>query len=478
MKKILIISYYDLKEYFLSIKNEFEKYLYAVDNYPLFRFAYDANDKKDNYKEHFDEYITKSKCDIILWWFIDVDGEVFTYIKNKHKNILFIMYNFDDPINFNTSLLEKCKIFNMIFTSCKSNINKYIQYTGNENVFVNYFGFDDAVFYPIVEHDAEDRQLYECDISVYCVNLFMEEHFPNQYIPLCNLINSISNFCKKNNYVFKLFGPLPIGVNFNEIYCGDVQYHDLNKLYNYSKINICTHPTKNGLWINDHVSKILGAGGLLFIDKLKDIDLLLQNYNTCIHINKDNFLEEINKILKNYDKFSKIRESACEFSKKFTWKEWVKNVHVKISKYLFDPETYKSNYEINIDDDKLFDYWVNNGLVKNQICYKYDVPNNFNSENYSSDNNLVNKSIKYLWLHWFLNSKETIYLEKQNKSSFSSDNLNVNPETMFKIMNVFNKIKDSDKKDASLIKLSNIIKQNPYIDINKALQSYIDLCEL
>ena len=66
MKKIVIISFYELKEYLMYIKELLLDYHYDVIHYPLFQYAYDANDKLKDYKEHLSEFITKEKPDIAL----------------------------------------------------------------------------------------------------------------------------------------------------------------------------------------------------------------------------------------------------------------------------------------------------------------------------------------------------------------------------------------------------------------------------
>ena len=101
MKKLLIIGYYELKEHMLHIRKLFSDYDYDVTNFPLLRFAYDINDKVKNYEELLDQYIKKINPDIILWWFVDVPVKVFKNIKTVNEDILFIMFNGDDPLNFN-----------------------------------------------------------------------------------------------------------------------------------------------------------------------------------------------------------------------------------------------------------------------------------------------------------------------------------------------------------------------------------------
>jgi hypothetical protein len=334
------------------------------------------------------------------------------------------------------------------------------------------------VFYPT--NDEEDiNKIYECDISIYCINIFLEEYFPKQYIPLYSLLKNIYSYAKENNKIFKIFGPSPVGQYFEDVYCGDVSYIDLTKLYNTSKINICTHPTSNGLWLNDSVMKILGSKGLLLIDQVNDIDKLLTNNLNCVYINKETYIQDIDTILNNYDKYEIIKENGYLLATNYTWNKWVSKVHIEYSRLNFDKDTYKNNYNLDIDHDKLFEYWKSCGINDKQICYHYTPPNSFNNIDYANDNNLNHRKedIKYLWLHWYCNNKELIYLEKKRSGNLCSDDINTNMETLFTTFNVFTNILNKDKNDA-LLMLAQIVDENPTIDINKALSLYIELCEL
>ena len=94
MKKILIVSFYELKEYLLSISDIFiDTYKWDVCYYPLFMYYKDAHNKIDNYKEHFSEFISENKPDIILWWYYGVPIDIIHYIKLKHPEIFYIIYD-------------------------------------------------------------------------------------------------------------------------------------------------------------------------------------------------------------------------------------------------------------------------------------------------------------------------------------------------------------------------------------------------
>lgn len=132
--KIAIISFYELKEFLLCVKKCFEQYCFEVINYPLFMYAYDKHDKIDNYAEHMNKFIANNGVNIVLWWFLDVPVSVFNTIKCNNKDVIFVMYNSDDPVNLTSELFEKAKIFDVILTPTQNSVDKYKFISGVDNV--------------------------------------------------------------------------------------------------------------------------------------------------------------------------------------------------------------------------------------------------------------------------------------------------------------------------------------------------------
>lgn len=488
MKKILIVSYYDLKDFFINIKDGFENYGYTVVSYPLFRYAYDANDKISDYKEHMGEYIRSVVCpDIILWWFIDVAPDVFKYIKKMFPNIYYILYNFDDPLNICQDLFEKCKIFNLVITCCKENMFKYKIHSGVKNVMFHPFCYDPTVFYAndaVEDSDSEDSE-YICDISINCHNLYSDEsYFKNQYIKRTELIDNLIKYSKNKDRVFKIFGHPVIKQLYPDNYCGEIPYYKLNRLYNLSKINLTTHPYCNkSLSINDNVFQILGSGGLLLVDPIKDLDKLLVDGEHVVYLKKNNYIEQIDEILNNYDRYKSIRNGGHTVSAGFVWSEWCKKIHIEINKAYFDPILYKNLYDINIDaadTSALFENWLNN---PNRICHSFEVPNNFKHEEYALNKNIKIPDGDYarhkLYVDWYKNSdRNTIYLANtRNDVNFDPSKNNISMECFFVLCNTLNKIrKYGTDKDNGLIELGLLVDKYHYVDINAVVNKYFNLC--
>lgn len=479
MKKILIIGFYELKDYFLNIKEHFDHFNYTVLSYPLFKFAYDSNDKISNYDIHLSDFIKSNEIDVVLWWFIDVNPSVFKLVKKNNPNTYFIMNNSDDPLNMSAELLEKAKIFNTIIVPCKENILKYKIHSGITDVLYIPHSFDPHFFYPLSNDESDDVDL-KCDISFFCHNLFTDNtYYNNQYINKITLINDVITYGNENNKSVKIFGPPIFKSVYPNNYVCDLEYIKLNNLFNNSKINITTHPFQNkSCHINEYIMSILGSGGLLLVDKVKDLHHILTE-NECIYLDKTNYISQINDILNNYDNYLKIKENGHELSKKYSWEKYVEKIHISICKKHFDPEFYKKMYKIDIEsDDELWKYWMNDGIKNNHVCYKFNIPSLFQLDEYASRYNLKNVIPEYVFYHWFINSKDQLFMkEKKNELNFKPDDNFIVMEDYFDICTIFNKITDGNDKDKGFDELIKFVKQRPFININNLLNSYLKMIE-
>jgi len=436
---------------------------------------YDKNDKKDNYIDDFVKFIDDSKPDIILWWFLDVEFKIFTKIKTTFPNIYYILYNSDDPLNLNIHFMKKCTIFNCASNSCKGTLSKYTLVSGVKDLVFNPFGYNPELFYPIPDNELpliENIEKYTCDISIYSDIMFNVNNYTKQYIQQTELIENIIQYCNTHKYIFKIFGHPNFKNHYPDNYCGSVSYHELNNVYNFSKININTHSRYDQeLYFNMNDMRILGSGGLLFVDKVKNFNNLLQD--KCIFIDKTNYLKQITDILENND--SNINTQGHLFSKNYTWAKWCENFHIQISKHFFDKIEYKLTY--NIKDEQLWDYWLKCGLKQKHICYSISVPDHFDYESYILDNNLNIKTPKYAYIHWYQHAKNNIYIDnKTNHSDLDIDSLNIHTEDWFRLNHIFAKIYKGENIDINLIELFTIYKENPTLNINKALEIYFSLC--
>lgn len=479
MRKLLFIIFYEAKDYLLYIKEQFEKYQIEVITYPLFRYAYDANDKIPDYKEHLNKFINETNPDIVLWWFTDVSIDVFKYVIQLNKNRYFIIYNSDDPINLNKDIFDKCKLFNLIVTPCNGSIYKYKLFSSNKNILFGPFGFDPNLHFPInpdefINYDKELNR-FSADISIYCHNLFMnKEYFPSQRIYFPDMITNLSTYAKNNNRVFKLYGPHTFKEYYPENYCGDVEYYNINMLHNFSKLNIVLHgDPSSSLAINQYVMSVLGSGGVLMIDNIKDIDKILTDGKDCLVLDDVNYIKQINYVLNNYNAYSKIKTNAVNAAANYSWDEWVKKIYVKYCLDKIDTDFYADLYGLDKNED-LVDHWKNIGLGNGEICYRFDVPDNFNHEEYICKFKLEGKSKEYAYLHWFSNSKNDIYLKRQSENTFfDPEAYNITIDNYYNICYLLQKLKNHEQKNNALIELNQYCNNIPYVKINEIIDQYL-----
>lgn len=481
MKKILIVSFYELKDYLSHIKECFENYYFTVQHYPLYQYAFDPNDKISNYKEHMNNFIKDTNPDIILWWFIDVPYDVFKYIKQNNNNILYIMYNADDPININKNLFDKAKLFDIIITPCQESIYLYKIHSNNKTVIYGPMGFDPNIYYNINENYSMDKSLetyktdYECDISMMCYNLYYDKDFYSpQIVYKVDFINNIINLCKKNSYKLKLYGVHTLQELFPGYYYGEVPYYKQNYLYNFSKINIVTSPFSNrSLYVSEYVMPILGSGGLLLHDNTKNINKLLSN--GAVLYNDNNYLELIENILNNYNNYTHLKIFGNDISKNYTWEQWVTNIILEIGKMQFNSEIYSLLYNLDKNTD-LFNYWCNVGIKNKEICWDFNVPNNFNHEEYVSNNNIIDNQ-KFAFYHWSVYSKNDLYMKGNGgtKNNIIPSDYNITMEDFFNIASIMNMVGSYKTRNEGIDKLKFYTKSIPYIKINEIISKYIDM---
>lgn len=481
MKKILIVSYYGFKDSLECARQSLERLGYILDTYPLFQYAYDSNDKKENYKEHFNAYIQETSPDIILWWFFYVPVDVISFITINNPKCYSILWNWDDPFVWtekNTKLIDKCQYFDLAISTCEETLDEYKKYGTKDTLFCPP-GYDTNINYPL---DTSGYETYECDVSICITNLYEDlSVYNDQYYNRKELIDLL---VLQTDIKFKIYGPDFLKYKYPNNYAGFVQYNKLNEVYNKSKINICTHVCKSkSKYVNERTILILGSGGLLMVDPVKNMDRLISP-DECVYIQKDNIIKQIKEILSNYDKYTEIKQKGRIKSLNYTWNCWADKIHKKLGLYFFESEFYRKLYNIPENIPNLKEYWEREGIRYNQVPYKFEVPKSFDYPQYSIDNKLIEQKIskEYLYWHYRINSRSTRYiLQFDNKKSFDikkiMDDCKIDATAWFKVNSKFKSIMNSENIDENLDYLETLNKQYPYSNINQLLSLYFNIVE-
>ena len=325
---ICIISYYGPKDQIKLASDSLKNTGLNTYDFPLYKYMNDANDKKDNYFELLIDFIKKNNIKYLLWWYINIPLDKF-YILKDITGVKYLFFNWDEPFNWNDCLLKYRSFYlDIVFVTCSDSLNKYLE-NGVKKAICLYPGFSSKFHYKITDIEYEEFKKYDCDISICCTNLYEnEENYPNQYINRKKLIDDIYNNQNKYKYIFHIYGPSYLKKIYPESYKGFIQYNDQNKVFNYSKINLCTHVINNqGGYLNERMFLIGASYGLILVDHVKDIEKIFTPNEEVILLKKDNYIEQIQNILTNYKNYEKIKTNiGHKCHKYYTYDKWAQTI--------------------------------------------------------------------------------------------------------------------------------------------------------
>lgn len=480
MKRITIVGYYQLKESLKSMADSLSQLNYIVSSYPLYQYAYDSNDKKENYQEHFKNFIVKSEPDIILWWFIDVPVVIFSIIKSISAKIYHIYFDNDIPTIWDNNInnfRSKCTYFDLIISTCQESVNTYLS-CGIKDALFCVSGFDPKDHYII--HDKE----YICDVSFLCDSLYENKDiYPNQFIDRRELLENLI----KNDIKVNIYGPEDLRKTFPNNYRGKIFYEDTRSIFNKSRINLVTHVRCDKyMYINENISRVLGSGGLLLVDRVNGIDKIVEPIKECVIMDKNYYIDQIKRILSRYDDYEIIKRNGYNRAQKqYKWDDVALLLYQRINEHFFDPTHYKSicNIPPNIKELKdLKTHWKRYSRLV--IPYKIEIPHNFNFVQYRKDKN-ISGSNEILFSHALYNKEVDKYIAKispatneileQNNLSevIEVEQYNISYVSFIDIQKSFLKIEFRQNIDIALKEIELMCEANPTIKINDLLKIHM-----
>ena len=219
MFKICFISFYDIKEYILSLKIAFESQLYTVENYPLFRFAFDSNDKIEDYPVHMIKYMQRVEADVIFWIFMDVPIDVFRLVRSSLPNAKLVMY-LADATPVDDVFLAKLKHFDYVVTHQLDSVENICQYSDMSPDQILYLPpcYDNLLFKPVAS--PPDKYVSDLVYLNYQYNDRIEQ-----------LIRQLVDFSQERNLILKLYGTTQFKIHFPDHYVANYSYLDMPLIY-------------------------------------------------------------------------------------------------------------------------------------------------------------------------------------------------------------------------------------------------------
>lgn len=321
-KRLIIVTYYGIYEQFIYVKKGLELMDYEVYNFSYTQTVNEGGSVYDGMKD----MINKIRPNYILWWVFNIDANVLYNITQIDTKIRHLYYNWDEPYNWiHVDAESKAKYLSSAFITCQETVSKYIG-AGTLHAYCLYPGYSPSVHYVM------DNIEYKYDVSFICTNLYENlTEYPDQIVNRKKIVEDLYDAHKNKEIIFALFGPDKFKSMFPEAYQGFIKYDDTCRAFNESKINLCTHVVGNKKgYLNERVFLILASGGLLLIDPIPGVDDILINGYNCIFINKNRIIQQVRRILDNYDKYQNIKKNAVETAKNYTWNDWAMRLEEKL----------------------------------------------------------------------------------------------------------------------------------------------------
>lgn len=120
-------------------------------------------------------------------------------------------------------------------------------------------------------------------------------------------------------------------------YVGSVNHKKFSKLVNLSKLSLNILRDQNATSHNMKTFEIPAMGGLMITKRTKEQEIFFPDNKACLMYNNINELKiKIRAVLKNPNKFNKIKKNAYSLSKYYTYKKRAK----QIIKNLIDDKIY------------------------------------------------------------------------------------------------------------------------------------------
>lgn len=323
-KKISFVGAVSLEDGYLGAFKALERLGYQCFFIPA--MLYKLQNKRTHIKKIIKE-INVHQSDLVLWWRAEtLNNKELKKIKNR-TNMTFALYSWDDPYQWemHKDMPQKCKTIDIAFSCCMDSVKMYLD-NGCKNAVYCPPGFDQTTHYP--EYDES----YQCDISLVCTNLYDNINDTSFHMNRKKLmLKLIENF---PNLKIHIYGPEDFKDIFGANYKGWIKFNESHKVFSNSKINICTHIKPFGsMYINERVCQILGSGGLLFLDHVKDIDKVLNTAEDCVIMSwdLDQVVNQIKEILENYSNYEQKKLNGLKKAlNQLTWNNWAEIVEKNI----------------------------------------------------------------------------------------------------------------------------------------------------
>jgi hypothetical protein len=461
MLKICFISFYDIKEYILSLKLAFEEHLYTVENYPLFRFAYDQNDKLENFQVHLVKFLQKIETDLVFWIFLDVDIDVFKLVRSSLPKATRLIMYLADPTPVNDVFLAKLRHFDYVVSHHLETVELISQHAAIDVERILYVPpcFDDLLFKP----DQKVPDKYRTDL-VY-LNYGLDGDVES-------LVRQLVAFSRENGLSFRIWGSPQFRTDFSDHYQASYTYLEQPLINQGARLVVCDDPSQ--------VAKIFGQRKVFagVGERMSEYGSLYIGPHTGIDGDK------LKRLIEEPERALRDLESVIEQITEATYQFLVGRIHQKVALDLFSIDFYQKFYPDQSwkDRGEAVQHYLEKGFLERTCPVPYQVPKNFDDIAYakalSNSRAVYHDNRPYLYYHWRRHSNDLAFIsDEQIDLSQIIVNSNTRPNISFRNMCQLFKVlidlyQDNSTPEELLPELSRVVGESPTVDLNLCLRMF------
>lgn len=330
MREVLILHYFYDVEHFVPLMEHLKSYLYSVRSFGMLL---------EQQQPHFFQRLMDAvrESDIVLFWFNNLNAAQMKCLRVCFPEKLFVRYNWYD-------VEEDAGWYDLYVTASAKQCGAKVR-EGCEVVYCP-AGVDTKHFRPL-------RREEEFDVAIFAHRIFAERE---------RVIERVRHMGLR----VALYGCAAAGEMYPELYQGEVSYDAMPEAMAKARLQLVVNAHSDDCF-TDTFFKALSCGAAVVTNINK-----APFYGKCIVLRDDNTLEEQLRDALAGD-HAVMRARARLLAKQFDWSEFVRRLHVRIAKRLFDPVFYASTYDLSLPHASLFDYWLHYGLPNREVPFSFRI---------------------------------------------------------------------------------------------------------
>jgi hypothetical protein len=309
---ILMVTWYGLRGALLYGANAMQARGWIIKNYSHF--------EKRLEPDAFGQLVKHERPHLVLFWCYDGLTQAHVHCAREAlPSIKVGLYTWDDPFALRTNAVYRqlALACDAIWT-CSREAQAHYRDHGVPNVAYLLPGFHDQgppKSTLLIYETEQQPDGFACDVSFVVGNLYSDAHqYPDQRFLRKEVVLALIAGARAKHYTLHLYGAPVLQELGAEFYKGHLEDAHTEQVFRTSRLNVCTHVCVSAAYLNERAVRILGAGGLLWVDAAENVSELPQDTYVLFPQTLACIADQANALLQEPDRLAAIRQRGYQFA--------------------------------------------------------------------------------------------------------------------------------------------------------------------